>query len=123
MKYKLGVKYFMINKGWIEGVILHSVTITLDQAGIYSEECYLDFTGAEIVIVFNKETTQQTRKLFLSEAKAIGYQIKVLKELKHKESIKCEHVSDGRQHNIERISGVYSSISNLRCKKCKEFYL
>lgn len=82
MKYKLGQKYYFVVRGWIESAVLHSVTITLDMGGIYSEECYLDVTGAEITIVNNKEVSETTRLLFKTEKQAIDYQIRVLKGMK-----------------------------------------
>lgn len=121
MKYKLGVKYYMVNKGWIETVVFRSVRITVDLGAIYSEEVYYDENAKEIVIVDNQDTQTQTRPIFKSEKQAIDYQIRVLKALKHKEP--CEHEGDGRPHNVERLAGSSWPISNKKCIKCGEFFV
>ena len=119
MKYKLGVKYFMVNKGWIEQIIFRSVKITIDWGAIYSEEVYFDDVGKQIVIVDNKDTQTQTMPIFKSEKRAIDYQIGVLKTLKHKEP--CEHENDGKKHNREAELGGWP-IPSSKCVKCGEFY-
>ena len=120
MKYKLGVKYYVVEKGWIETVVFRSVKITVDRGGIYSEEVYFEDGGKEIVIVDNQDTQTQTRPIFKSEKTAIDYQIKVPKALKHKEP--CEHESDGKSYNKERLSGSSWPISNFKCVKCGEYF-
>jgi len=87
MKYKLGQKYYLINMGWIEEILFHSVLIALDGAGVYSKEHYYDSSGVEIVTVHNKDKQDISIPIFNTESKAIDYQIKVLKALKHKEAV------------------------------------
>jgi hypothetical protein len=85
MKFKLGHRYWTVDKGAIKETFFISVTIGIDSGFIFTIEEYLTADGARVEVC-DRDRIVMSTPIFKSKKRAIDYQIRVLKGMKKNEN-------------------------------------